>query len=102
MNYNSTGRMLRPLEIKKLRKPIKQIGVELKGCGFTIEEELYSLMEYVREDILVSIEFVEDEMLYYGIVVNAGKTKIRHKINNLDSYTLFVRDMRKVIRYNLT
>jgi len=102
MNYNSTGRLLRPLEIKQLRKPIKQIGIELKLSGFNQEQNLYSLQEYIREDILVSIEFVEDEMLFYGIVVNAGKTKIRHKITNLDSYTLFIRDMRKVIRYNLT
>jgi len=102
MNYNSTGRMLRPLEIKQLRKPIKQIGVELKLSGFNQEQNLYSLQEYIREDILVSIEFVEDEMNYNCVVINGGRTKLRSKVSNETQLTSFIRDMRKIVRYNLT
>lgn len=101
MNENAKGRAKRPLDIIALRKHIFKIKEELiVNENFKPTDDFSNqYQEYIKGDMLIVLEFVEEDMKYCGIVVNDGITKCRHIITNKLDLDMFIRDMRKLVRY---
>lgn len=103
MNPNAQGRVKRPIELNLLRKHINAVGKELKELeGF--EQSSGSSQQYMhfeKREMLVSIEFAEEDLKYCCVIVNGGRTRARHFVENKEQLDLFVRDLRKCVRYDV-
>ncbi len=94
------GRVKRPTEILSLRKSINNTYKELLEEGFYCEMKNQQYREYEKGDLLITVEYAEMENIYYGIIINDGITLNRSKIECDDELKLFIREMRKVVRYS--
>ena len=101
MNTNAQGRAKRPLDIIALRKHIFKIKEELIINENFIPTDSFSnqYQEYMKGELMIILEFVEEDMNYCGVIIEEGLTKCRHIIRNKVDLDMFIRDMRKVVRY---
>lgn len=102
MNPNAHGRVRRPEEIKVLRKELNDIIDELTIYDNFRPTEDYSqqCFEFTKNDLMVSIEFAEEDMNYCGVIIDGGNTICRSIITNIDELNMFKRSIRKVVRYS--
>jgi hypothetical protein len=76
----------------------KEIEDEIAEAGYVLTKRS-GMHEWVHGDTLIVFDADTALNERYGIIVREGDTVCRWQLVNKPSYTLFLRDVRKVLRY---